>query len=66
MVYGRDDQLKLVADAWFSVFPDSRNENGGKVESIRCYGHRDFRQSSVTEIWSNDFFCSSCSMAVMM
>ena len=46
---GRDDQLKLVADAWFSVFPDSRNEKGDKVEIIGCYGNRDFRQSSVTK-----------------
>ena len=46
---GRDDQLKLVADAWFSVFPDSRNARGERVEIIGCYGNRDFRQSSVTK-----------------
>ena len=46
---GRDDQLKMVADAWFEVFPDSRNERGEKVEIIGCYGNRDYRQSSVTK-----------------
>ena len=46
---GRDDQLKMVADAWFETFPDSRNERGEKVEIIGCYGNRDFRQSSVTK-----------------
>ena len=46
---GRDDQLKMVADAWFEVFPDSKGADGEKVEIIGCYGNRDFRQSSVTK-----------------
>ena len=46
---GRDDQLKLVADAWFEVFPNSRGADGERVEIIGCYGNRDFRQSSVTK-----------------
>ena len=46
---GRDDQLKMVADAWFDVFPGSKNGKGERVEIIGCYGNRDFRQSSVTQ-----------------
>ena len=38
---GREGQMKLFADAWFSVFPDSRNARGEKVELISCYGNRD-------------------------
>lgn len=38
---GRISQLKLVADAWFSVFPGSKNANGEKVEFISCYGNRE-------------------------
>ena len=45
---GRDSQLALLADAWFEVFPGSRNARGEKVEIIGCYGNRDFRESSVT------------------
>lgn len=46
---GRDDQLKMVADAWFEVFPRSKDGDGRRVEIIGCYGNRDFRQSSVTK-----------------
>ena len=46
---GRDDQLKMVADAWFEVFPNSKGADGERVEIIGCYGNRDFRQSSVTK-----------------
>ena len=38
---GREGQMKLFADTWFSVFPDSRNARGEKVELISCYGNRD-------------------------
>ena len=29
---GRDDQLKMVADAWFEVFPNSKGADGERVE----------------------------------
>ena len=46
---GRDAELKMFADAWFSVFPNSRNARGEKVTVIGCYGNRDYRRSSITQ-----------------
>ena len=39
--YGRVDQLQMVADAWFGVFPDDRLPNGSKVERLFIYGNHD-------------------------
>ena len=41
---GRISYLKLVADAWFSVFPHSRNSRGEKIEFISCYGNRELER----------------------
>ena len=46
---GRDSELKLVADAWFSVFPGGKNASGRPVKIYACYGNRDFRDSSITK-----------------
>lgn len=39
--WGREDQLKLVADAWYSVFPKDRLPNGQHVEKLFVYGNHD-------------------------
>ena len=38
---GRISQLKIFADAWYSVFPDDRGLDGQKVEKLFIYGNHD-------------------------
>ena len=38
---GRFHQLKMAADAWFSVFPDGKMPDGRKVEQLFVYGNHD-------------------------
>ena len=38
---GRISQLKIFADAWYSVFPDDRGLGGRKVEKLFIYGNHD-------------------------
>ena len=38
---GRISQLKIFADAWYSVFPDDRGLGGQKVEKLFIYGNHD-------------------------
>lgn len=39
--WGRESQLKLVADAWFSVFPKDKRPDGEHVERLFIYGNHD-------------------------
>ena len=39
--YGLMKELRAVADAWYSVFPDDRDGNGKKVERIFVTGNHD-------------------------
>ena len=39
--YGLMKELKPVAEAWYSVFPDDRDDNGKKVEKIFVTGNHD-------------------------
>lgn len=39
--HGRVSQLKLVADAWFQVFPDGKAPDGRRVEQMFEYGNHD-------------------------
>ena len=36
---GRIPQLKMLADAWYSVFPGDRRPDGGHVEKLFVYGN---------------------------
>ena len=38
---GRISQLKIFADAWYSVFPDDKGLDGQKVEKLFIYGNHD-------------------------
>ena len=38
---GRIDQMKLVADAWFKVFPDGKGADGQEVKQLFIYGNHD-------------------------
>ena len=40
--WGLKSGLKLVADAWNSVFPDDRAPDGRKVEKLFCTGNHDY------------------------
>lgn len=39
--WGKEDQLKMVADTWFSVFPKDKRPDGGHVERLFIYGNHD-------------------------
>ena len=39
---GRLSELKIVSDAWFSVFPEGRGEDGKPVEQLFIYGNHDY------------------------
>ena len=43
--YGLEQQLQLVADSWFKVFPGGRSGDGRKVENLMHYGDHDMSQS---------------------
>ena len=38
---GFTDQLQLVADAWFKIFPDNKAPDGRTVEKLFVYGNHD-------------------------
>ena len=40
--HGVVEDLQLVADTWFKVFPDNLGKNGAKVEKLFCYGNHDW------------------------
>ena len=42
---GVEEQLKMVSDAWYSVFPDDKAPDGHKVEKIFIYGNHDVSNS---------------------
>ena len=40
--HGRFSELQMVADSWYSVFPDDKGEGGHPVEKIFVTGNHDF------------------------
>ena len=42
---GVEEQLKMVSDAWYAVFPDDKAPDGHKVEKIFIYGNHDVSNS---------------------
>ena len=43
--YGLEQQLQLVADSWFKVFPGGKSSDGRKVENLMHYGDHDTAQA---------------------
>ena len=43
--YGLEQQLQLVADSWFKVFPDGKGSDGRTVVNLMHYGDHDMSQS---------------------
>ncbi len=39
--FGLTDELQLVGDTWFKVFPGGKRSDGGKIEQIFIYGDHD-------------------------
>ena len=39
--YGLEQQLQMVADTWFKVFPDGKGSDGRKVVNLMHYGDHD-------------------------
>lgn len=40
--WGLKSSLKIVADAWYRVFPNDRMPDGRKIEKLFCSGNHDF------------------------
>ncbi len=54
--YGLEQQLQLIADTWFKVFPDGKGSDGRPVANLMHYGDHDMSQSywdleDVRKIW---------------
>lgn len=43
--YGLEQQLQLVADTWFKVFPDGKGSDGRKVVNLMHYGDHDMQDA---------------------
>lgn len=48
--HGVIEDLRLVADTWFAVFPENRGKGGKPVEKLFCYGNHDWEGW-----WYNDY-----------
>ena len=48
---GRISQLKIFADAWYSIFPEDKGLGGKKVEKLFIYGNHD--------IWGINWFAAN-------
>ena len=48
--YGLEQQLRLLADSWFKVFPDGKGCDGRPVANLMHYGDHDMSQS----YWNRD------------
>ena len=57
--YGLEQQLKMVADTWFKVFPDGRGSDGRKVANLMHYGDHDMSiwyvdRDDAKKMWPDD------------
>ena len=51
---GRRSQLKIVADAWYGVFPDDRGSDGRHVEKLFIYGNHEMEAHLWSELSKQD------------